>query len=486
MIVSFFLSLREGASIAPHGAGQTVIQAGPWSATFSGLSTGTLTALRRLGSTGEYEDRLTEIVLETDGTQALAAFYFHLHHLSQWGLLHRSIFLNGDRIATLVPISFYFEYSSRSIARDSRYMLSRFAYMRTEGGTTMLESPLSHARIILHDCRAAAFVHFLAKPRRVDEWSQEATGLSLDAPAQLMTLMLRAQMLTELTKSGRSLEDDNPSLRSWEFHDLLFHSRSREGRHDHAIGGTYRFVGQFDPPPALNPVCSDKVIPLRPPDLERQKREDPPLALVQETRCSIREYDAKSITLEQLSEFLYRVGRMTRSEELKISTPHGPIRMQYARRPYPGGGALYELELYLAVTACENLAAGLYHYDARDHQLERVSDVTSHVQGLLLRASQSTGISNEHLQVLIIIAARFQRMSWKYASMAYAATLKHVGVLYQTMYLVATAMQLAPCGIGCGDADLFARAAGTNYYDETSVGEFLLGSKRTNPLGQTL
>jgi hypothetical protein len=46
------------------------------------------------------------------------------------------------------------------------------------------------------------------------------------------------------------------------------------------------------------------------------------------------------------------------------------------------------------------------------------------------------------------------------------------------MYLVATAMDLAPCGVGCGDADLFARAVGTNYYDETSVGEFLLGSKR--------
>jgi SagB-type dehydrogenase family enzyme len=61
--------------------------------------------------------------------------------------------------------------------------------------------------------------------------------------------------------------------------------------------------------------------------------------------------------------------------------------------------------------------------------------------------------------------------------MAYALILKHVGVLYQTMYLAATAMSLAPCGIGCGDSDLFARAAGTDYYAETSVGEFLLGSK---------
>jgi hypothetical protein len=45
------------------------------------------------------------------------------------------------------------------------------------------------------------------------------------------------------------------------------------------------------------------------------------------------------------------------------------------------------------------------------------------------------------------------------------------------MYLVATAMKLAPCAIGCGDSDLFTRAAGTQYVEETSVGEFLLGSR---------
>ena len=78
--------------------------------------------------------------------------------------------------------------------------------------------------------------------------------------------------------------------------------------------------------------------------------------------------------------------------------------------------------------------------------------------------------------MLLIVSARFARVAWKYESIAYALTLKHVGVLYQTMYLAATAMGLAPCGIGAGDADLFARAVGSDYYAETSVGEFLLGS----------
>jgi hypothetical protein len=52
------------------------------------------------------------------------------------------------------------------------------------------------------------------------------------------------------------------------------------------------------------------------------------------------------------------------------------------------------------------------------------------------------------------------------------------------MYLTATAMGLAPCAIGGGDADLFARAAGTDYCTETSVGEFLLGNPRPDPVGR--
>jgi SagB-type dehydrogenase family enzyme len=179
-----------------------------------------------------------------------------------------------------------------------------------------------------------------------------------------------------------------------------------------------------------------------------------------------------------LGEFLYRVERVIQYDEFEIQTPRGPIRMDFARRPYSSGGGLYELELYLTIRACEGVPLGLYHYDARNHQLERISDLTPDVEGLLLGASYATGIPTQHLQVLITISARFQRMAWTYTSLAYAAILKHVGVLYQTMYLVATAMELAPCGVGSGDADLFARAAGTNYYDETSVGEFLLGSKR--------
>jgi SagB-type dehydrogenase family enzyme len=73
-------------------------------------------------------------------------------------------------------------------------------------------------------------------------------------------------------------------------------------------------------------------------------------------------------------------------------------------------------------------------------------------------------------------------LQWKYDAVAYALTLKNVGTLYQTMYLVATALGLAPCALGGGDSDLFGNAAKLdNYYAESLVGEFLIGSQGDDP-----
>jgi SagB-type dehydrogenase family enzyme len=123
----------------------------------------------------------------------------------------------------------------------------------------------------------------------------------------------------------------------------------------------------------------------------------------------------------------------------------------------------------------------MYYHDAAGHRLIRKRERTQEVEGLLRDAAESTAIPAGELQVLFVLAARVPRVAWKYESIAYALILKHVGVVYQTMYLAATAMGLAACAVGGGDADLFARAVGVPYAAESSVGEFLLGSRRDDP-----
>ncbi|HEY2574032.1 MAG TPA: SagB family peptide dehydrogenase, partial [Verrucomicrobiaceae bacterium] len=265
----------------------------------------------------------------------------------------------------------------------------------------------------------------------------------------------------------------NVPLRQWEFHDLLFHSRSRMGRHRHPFGGTWRFSGALPPLPALKPPMSTQRITLHHPDLQALETSDASFSHVSEARCSVRERGEKTISAAQLGEFLHRSARM---KELRAADPENPRSYDVALGPCASGGALHELELYLAVWSCAGLEPGLYHYDPMAHELELLTGLGPGQRQLLFGACQSSGTETPP-DVLINIAARFQRASWKYQSMAYALILKNAGALYQQMYLVATAMNLAPCGLGGGNSDLFAEAANLDYWEETSVGEFMLSGR---------
>lgn len=388
---------------------------------------------------------------------------------------------DGTRLANLLPIASSFVRAPCAVDVTRRYVLSRFAYVHCEGGAMMLESPLSHARILLHDWRAAGIVHLLAQPRRLEELRSLMPHVAEEAMRALLALLRAANMASEAGEDGgRCAIDDQGSLRSWEFHDLLFHARSRGGRHDQPVGGTYRFLGDLEPPPPLPEARSTETpIALYRPDLRRLEETDPPFARVQEARRSVREYGARPLTAQQLGEFLFRVGRVADYWERELPTPGRAVRLTSAVRPYPAAGGLYELDLYLIVNGCDSLDPGLYCYDPERHALCPRPAPYHHTDALLADASLATAIPRERLQVLVIIAARCQRVAWTYSSIAYSLVLKDVGVLYDTMYLAATAMGLAPCAVGCGNADLFARAAGLDYYAATSVGEFLLGSRGT-------
>jgi SagB-type dehydrogenase family enzyme len=471
---SLLLSWREGVSVE-DGEGEFRLQ-GPGSrVVLRQLGPAVRAALSQLAPPGGNEDHLDEIVLDAGGPTALAGWYHRLNDLAQRGFLCRAVSVDGRRLLTLVPVSPSFAFLPLKPIPDCPHQLSRFAYLRREGRTLVLESPLAHARLILDDPRVVGLVGALAEPGSPSELIGRVPDLPPDAIPLLLGVLVTAGMIQAIRPGGADAADEPPALQTWEFHDLLFHSRIRQGRSDSPYGATYRMVGRLDPPPTLKPERTGEGLELyRPAD--PLGAAEPRLAEVVGRRRSIREYSARPITDRQLGEFLFRVARVTGEQEVDLDTPRGVVRMGFAGRPYPAGGGLYELEVYAAVQSCDGFAAGLYHYDPRHHRLGPVCGKTIEFGRLVADAAASAGIPAESVQVVLILSSRFQRVAWKYASIAYALTLKHVGVMYQTMYLTATAMNLAPCALGGGDADLFARAAGTDYYAETSVGEFLLGS----------
>ena len=181
--------------------------------------------------------------------------------------------------------------------------------------------------------------------------------------------------------------------------------------------------------------------------------------------------DENPITLTQLGEFLFRCARIKKvAEEAGVCW-----------KPTPGGGALHEIEIYPLIDNCAGLDKGLYHYRALDHELVKVAEPNPEME-TLSNILAITGTLERPSQVAFVLAARFQRVQFKYQSMGYAVMLKNLGALYQTMYLVATAMKLAPCGLGGGHADLFAKITGLDYLEESSIGEFMLGSLVKAPI----
>src|SRR6202011_340276 len=115
-----------------------------------------------------------------------------------------------------------------------------------------------------------------------------------------------------------------------------------------------------------------------------------------------------------------------------------------------------------------------FPYDAGSHALVPIAVGTPELEATLAAAEFAMDAPAPP-QILITIAARFGRISWKYTSIAYSLILKDVGVLIQTLYMMATDMGLGGCAIGTNNIDLFAKMTGLEFHVEGPVGQFALG-----------
>jgi SagB-type dehydrogenase family enzyme len=355
-------------------------------------------------------------------------------------------------------------------------VLSRFAYLRRRANDIVLESPRAGALFRICDPKVAAALAMLSTPQQIRHLRLQAGFPG----SKTLALLVDSHILFKISAAGdqglRSTEGDD-NLVLWDFHDLVFHARSTEGRHANPLGGTYPYVGVSEPPPAVRSPWQGDKIDLHQFLVTESAARSPAMKLLRE-RHSVRSFDdERPITLAELSQFLDRTARVQREWSSKLDfgagSDDGPT-LAYTARPYPSGGSSYELELYLAVDKCEGLARGFYHYDASAHALVLIPVRANQLDAQLKAAEMAMGASAVP-QVLITMAARFGRISWKYSSIAYALVLKDVGVLMQTFYLMATDMGLGGCAIGSTNIELFAKMTGLEFYVEGAVGQFALG-----------
>ena len=351
--------------------------------------------------------------------------------------------------------------------------LSRFAYLRRRGNDMVLESPRAGALFRICDPKIASALALLSTPQKLSRFRRQPGFPGIE----LLALLAGCQILFKLEAAngdGLRASEGDDNLVLWDFHDLLFHTRSTEGRQANPLGGLYPYAGLIPPPPAVRPRWPGKKIDLRALPAGPLQAISPVATLLRK-RHSTRDFDDRQpITLAELSQFLDGATRVQSKWKGRIDLGGGGPVVAYAARPYPSGGSAYELELYLAVANCAGLARGFYHYDADRHALVPISGPT-HQLDAQLAAAEFAMDAPAIPQILITIAARFDRISWKYSSIAYALILKDVGVLIQTLYLMATDMGLGGCAIGSIDIDLFAKMTGIEFHVEGPVGQFALG-----------
>ena len=377
-----------------------------------------------------------------------------------------------------------------NLPENGKITISRFCYLHRDDDQLLLSMPLTDKRFVIREKAVQKLLFELAFGTDLQQIKSACDNDNdlFEGFRCLVNVLYHEQFVISVNKNSphlpTRLEEGDNAMQQWDFHDLLTHANSRLSyNYGFNFGGAFPFVNLIDPQPALKPVPDGERIALYKPELQDLAANDKSLTSLVIQRASLRAYNEESpVSLKQLGEFFFRTGRLLYECDTRVASAKNPDQqtdMGLAWRPYPTGGASYELEFYLTVDRAYGINPGIYYYSPSTHELVKLSDKNDYTEGLI----QSAFVSCAQIvrpQTVVHIASRFQRVSWKYHNIAYSTMLRNTGVVYQTFYLNATAMGLAGCGLGSGNTELFCQATGNAPHIECNIGEFMLGSRPEN------
>lgn len=182
----------------------------------------------------------------------------------------------------------------------------------------------------------------------------------------------------------------------------------------------------------------EEVISLSPPRLTGRESIE---KLLQQRR-SIREYRDVAISMADLGQLLWAAQGITHAEGLRTA---------------PSAGALYPLELYVAVGRVDGLEPGVYHYHPRRHRLERTGG--KDMRHALSRAALFQSCV-EDAAAVVVLGAVFDRTTRKYGRRGLRYVHMEVGHAAQNVYLQAEALGLGTVMVGAFDDKAVASTLG--------------------------
>lgn len=156
------------------------------------------------------------------------------------------------------------------------------------------------------------------------------------------------------------------------------------------------------------------------------------------SRRSCRLYTRKTMTSFELGTLLGGACGVTGSLQLAPG-------VESLLRASPSAGGLFPLEFYLVTQEVERLGHGLHRYNVLDHSIEKLPTKSgmNEIAACLLEPK-----SVENANVVVLIAARFERPLKKYGPRGYRYILLEAGHVAQNICLLATAQGLGSLCIG--------------------------------------
>jgi SagB-type dehydrogenase family enzyme len=120
-----------------------------------------------------------------------------------------------------------------------------------------------------------------------------------------------------------------------------------------------------------------------------------------------------------LGEFLYR--SIGIREVIKTS------KQDAIFRPYPGAGAIHEIDFYLVINACEGISSGIYYYQPVNHVLCKKNVDLQYIEKIISNAKTAMGANSTVPQIIFVLTSCFKKIAWKYEKISYRCTLISVG-----------------------------------------------------------
>ena len=272
----------------------------------------------------------------SDGRKVDTEIDLLVRRLARRGLLEYRLGLSlddSDQVVIEPQVPDYWPRTPK-LGNTDMLVLSRFAYLRRRGNEMVLESPRAGALFRICDPRIAAALAMLSKPQKISRLRRQDGFPGVE----LLALLVDCQILFKVdAASGEGLRpaegDDNLVL--WDFHDLLFHTHSTEGRQANPLGGLYPHAGVDTAAAGGAAALAGKTIDLRqfsaaPSQPIRRSQSSCVTAIRSATSTTGDRSRSPSLrtfsTAPRASRRNGKASSISATAVLKSSTPQGPIR----------------------------------------------------------------------------------------------------------------------------------------------------------------